>query len=261
MPQTICTRCGSLFGWFKQVSRLRSGHLPPPNLSSDDTGESLGQLRLEGGAVWSGPVLLAGPITGVGDGNVGCNTAAIGEISGVISGAQSLVKVGAGTIILSGADTYTGNTTVNAGTLIVVNTNSLPGYTVSVANGAILQLNFAETNQVTGLVLGGTNQAPGVYSAATSSPFIAGAGSLLVVPGIATNPTNITATVNGSTLTLSWPADHLGWILQAQTNALSVGLTAATNTWFDVPGSQTSTQLVLNINLANPAVFYRLHLP
>ncbi len=51
-------------------------------------------------------------------------------ISGVISngvGTESLTKAGAGTWILSGADTYTGGTRINAGTLEI--TNSLNGTT------------------------------------------------------------------------------------------------------------------------------------
>ena len=86
---------------------------------------------------------------------------------------------------------------------------------------------------------------------------------LSVVTGssYASYPTNITATVAGNQLTLTWPSTHLGWILQAQTNALSVGLTTPTNTWFDVPGSDSSTQAVININTANPTVFYRLRMP
>jgi autotransporter-associated beta strand protein len=57
--------------------------------------------------------------------------------AGVISGAIDLVKVGTGTFTLAGANTYTGTTTVLAGTLQV--TGSLPpGTTISVAPGAVL---------------------------------------------------------------------------------------------------------------------------
>jgi hypothetical protein len=75
---------------------------------------------------------------------------------------------------------------------------------------------------------------------------------------VATNPTNITFVISGNTLTLTWPADHLGWILQSQTNGSSVGL--ATN-WVNIAGSGSSTQAVVNINPANPAVFFRLRSP
>jgi fibronectin-binding autotransporter adhesin len=80
----------------------------------------------------------------------------------------------------------------------------------------------------------------------------------IITQTIATNPTNITFSVSGSTLTLSWPSDHLGWILQSQTNSLNTGLTA---NWFDVAGSGSSTQAVVNINPANPTVFFRLRSP
>jgi len=70
-----------------------------------------------------------------------------------------------------------------------------------------------------------------------------------------TNPTNITATVSGNKLILSWPADHLGWTLQDQTNGLGVGL--STN-WVSVPGSTTVNSVTNTINPANGAVFYRM---
>jgi 4-phytase/acid phosphatase len=65
------------------------------------------------------------------------------------------------------------------------------------------------------------------------------------------NPTNITASVSGNTLAIAWPADHIGWILQAQTNGLSTGQ------WFDVPGSDAVNAVVIPINPANTSVFYR----
>lgn len=75
--------------------------------------------------------------------------------------------------------------------------------------------------------------------------------------GMASNPTNITCSVSGGQLTLSWPDDHLGWTLQAQTNTLGAGL--STN-WVDVPGSSSSTQSVITIDPSAPTVFYRLRM-
>ncbi len=85
-----------------------------------------------------------------------------------------------------------------------------------------------------------------------------GSTATLVVGGPGNTPTNITARVSGNLLTLSWPASHLGWFLQSQTNSLSAGL--RTN-WVIVAGSETSTQAVITINRANPSVFFRLRSP
>jgi 4-phytase/acid phosphatase len=74
-------------------------------------------------------------------------------------------------------------------------------------------------------------------------------------PYTADNPTNVTASVSGKTLTIAWPADHLGWILQAQTNGLSTGQ------WFDLPGSSDLNSVAHPIAPANAAVFYRLRQP
>jgi 4-phytase/acid phosphatase len=68
------------------------------------------------------------------------------------------------------------------------------------------------------------------------------------------NPTNITASVSSNTLTIAWPADHIGWILQAQTNGLSTGQ------WFDLPGSDVVNAVAIPINPANTSVFYRLRI-
>jgi hypothetical protein len=68
------------------------------------------------------------------------------------------------------------------------------------------------------------------------------------------NPTNITASVSSNTLTIAWPADHIGWILQAQTNGLSSGQ------WFDLPRSDVVNAVVIPINPANTSVFYRLRM-
>ena len=77
-------------------------------------------------------------------------------------------------------------------------------------------------------------------------------------PTVNTNPTNITAAVSGNVLTLSWPADHLGWHLQIQTNSVSIGIN--TN-WVTLTGSDAVTSTNLTINPANGTVFYRMVYP
>src|SRR5262249_7966356 len=57
--------------------------------------------------------------------------------SGIISGNIALVKVGTGTLTLSGANTYVGPTTVLEGTLEVTGSLS-PSSPISVAAGALL---------------------------------------------------------------------------------------------------------------------------
>lgn len=84
-------------------------------------------------------------------------------------------------------------------------------------------------------------------------------GSISVVntnAALANNPTNITVLVSGGTLSLTWPTDHLGWTLQAQTNTLGVGL--KTNGWVDVPGSSAQTSATITMDPTQPTVFYRL---
>lgn len=93
---------------------------------------------------------------------------------------------------------------------------------------------------------------------------LATSGSIQVASLISTTasyPTNITYSLTGTTLTVGWPATHLGWILQEETNSLHTGLTAASNTWFDVSGTGSGTNANITINPANPTVFIRLRHP
>jgi hypothetical protein len=56
-------------------------------------------------------------------------------------------------------------------------------------------------------------------------------------------------------LQLSWPPDHIGWILQAQTNAPGIGLTA---NWVNIPGSTVTNQMIIPMAPTNGSVFYRI---
>lgn len=242
-------------------SRMGTGTL----LFGDGNVDGPGYVTI-GGLAGSGSFVLANTILftgGAGYSNglpvaltVGNNNSS-STYSGVMSGAGSLIKVGTGTLTLSGANSYTGNTTVSAGTLALAQPTLALGSTVIISNGAALQLNFATTNRVSALVRNGVNQPAGVYNSTTGAPHITGTGSLLVQP-IPTTPTNITVTASATTLSLSWPATHLGWILQQQINPLTIGV--STN-WTDVAGSASITSTNIAINPANPTAFYRLRNP
>ncbi len=181
-------------------------------LNGGDTGESLGQLRLGQNAIWAGNVILAGDITGTGDGSIGANTSG-GTISGVISetgGPRPLVKVGAGTIVLSGSNTYTGATTVAAGVLTLQSATGLGSTAAgtSVSSGAALQVQNNITVGAEALALSGTgvagdgalrnisgtNTYGGLLSLGSTSRINSDAGTLVL-----SNP----GTITGATFGLS----------------------------------------------------------
>lgn len=71
------------------------------------------------GTADSGNLTVSGNVTLGQDATIAVANAS-STLSGIVSGAsKSLTKTGAGTLVLSGANTYSGNTTVNQGTLLV----------------------------------------------------------------------------------------------------------------------------------------------
>jgi autotransporter-associated beta strand protein len=155
--------------------------------------------------------MTAGSIEGAGTFFLGSRTLTVGlnnfstEVSGLITdgGASggtggSLVKVGTGTLILSGANSYTGATTLNTGALIV--------------NGSIAASSGLDVNA--GTLLGGTGTLPttrinagGMLSPGNSIGTIAVAGNLSFAPGSAylveVSPTASDRTVVNGTASLA----------------------------------------------------------
>ena len=67
--------------------------------------------------------------------------------------------------------------------------------------------------------------------------------------------------VSGTTLTLSWPLDHLGYRLLLQTNNLSRGVSGNVNDWGTVTGSQATNSANISIIKTNLDEYYRLVYP
>ena len=173
----------------------------------------------------------------------------------------ALTKIGSGTQTLS-ANNYQGNTTVKGGTLSLAQPTLSTNSTVSITNGAVLQLAFAggETNTVAALVLNGANQPAGVYGNTTPGGYLAGStGKLLVEPLVTINPNPpvLQVSYGAGSLSLAWP-NNLGWILQSNSVSLR-----ATNAWFNYPsnGLVAATNVTITVDPTKTSVFYRMVKP
>ncbi|MFO1489361.1 MAG: autotransporter-associated beta strand repeat-containing protein [Kiritimatiellia bacterium] len=97
-----------------------------------------------GNQTWTGPVSLGG--TAADQVTVNARSGSL-TLSGAISGAAKLVSAGGNTLTLAGANTYTGATAVNAGTLVLGGANgSIAGSSgVTLAFGTTLKLDNLNT--------------------------------------------------------------------------------------------------------------------
>ena len=205
-----------------------------------------------------------------------------GLLSGVGSVAGPVVvaptgSLGAGDASGNGTFTINNNLTIQGASFMRINkTGGTPAQdqvvvTGNATYGGVLNISNI-TSDATVLVVGDTFQLfnvtgtkTGNFSSIVGSPgsgltysFNPASGVLSVANGVANYSTNITATVTGTSLNITWPSTHLGWILQSQTNSLSTGLNSS---WFDVGGTSTSTSANFTIDPAKPTVFFRLRHP
>ncbi|MEY4387903.1 MAG: toxins and related Ca2+-binding domain, partial [Verrucomicrobiota bacterium] len=229
----------------------------------------------------AGTLLITGSIS---------STGAVSVVGGVLGGTGSIndnVTVGAGGTLAPGVGgigtlAINGNLSIAGGLNIDVNKSVSPTNDYITVSGTL-------ANSGTGLV-NVSNLGPALAAGNSFKLFsapVTGGGALIITNGLgaglawtnrlavdgsiaviavasgpATNPTNITSSVTGgTTLNLSWPADHLGWVLQTQTNSRSVGLKPQTNQWFDVAGSTTITNTSYPLDKTQPTIFFRLRSP
>jgi autotransporter-associated beta strand protein len=196
---------------------------------------------------------IAGPVVVALAGNLGAGDA--GTTPGTLTINSNLTLQGMATMRLNIDSSPTNDAIVLSGGSIAYSG------TLVVSNLSTTALTISDTFQL----FSGFGSYSGNFTSIVGSPgaglaysFNPASGVLSLVTGIATNPTNITASVSGNVLTLSWPVDHLGWKLESQTNTLGVGLN--TN-WVTLPGSDAVTTMNITINPTNGAVFYRMANP
>jgi autotransporter-associated beta strand protein len=132
----------------------------------------------------SGNVTLAGATT------IQVASTFIGTISGVVSGANNLTKADAGTLALSGTNTYSGTTTITAGTITVNGSGSLGAgsYEEMITLCASTQLTYASSADQ---VFSGTITGAGALAKTTSLT------STLTLSGTASDYTGTTTVSSG----------------------------------------------------------------
>jgi|GEM_PF-4167335 len=170
----------------------------------------------------------------INNGSAATDLSVTGAISG--SGSSGIIKAGAGTMVVSGANTYGGATAINAGFLQLGAANSLPtGTDVTIASGATLALNnFNQTIDsltIAGAVTTGTGtlflNGDVTGNAATTTATISGSGSGALSLNGSTRTFNIADGTNTPDLTISVGITGNGGIVKTGDGRLQ--LSAASN--------------------------------
>jgi autotransporter-associated beta strand protein len=110
------------------------------------------------------------------------------NVNASISGAGGLTKTGSGTTTLAGLLSYSGDTRVEAGTLVLTAAALADAADVGLASGSVLMLNTGATDTIDELFLDGVAQKAGEWGApgsgaANTTAMLAGTGRLRVTTG------------------------------------------------------------------------------
>jgi autotransporter-associated beta strand protein len=218
----------------------------------------LSTFNINGGAASLGVVSLA-PSAGAGTLNINNATVTVASIASPGTGAAeldvnnstfniALSTFGNPVTALVTVKAFNPNGTVNvglSGSGFTVGQFPLISYTGSIGGGGFASLNLVSLPSGVGGYLTNNLTNLSVDMVITNAP-----------PAINPNPTNIVFSVSGNQLTLGWPPDHTGWLLQSN----SAGLTSA-GSWFTVSGSGSTNQFIFTIDPSTTNVFFRMLKP
>jgi len=208
-------------------------------VADNNSALSTGLLLLNGGSLSnSASCTLGNDVELNSSATVGVAALQTLTLNGVIGGANSLTKSGSGTLTLSGTNTYTGATTIGAGTLQLGNLSALGGASaITIAGGAILRptidgitltapITLGDTGTTSQINAPGSSAGSGVTQTLTLNGAIGGDGNLLLYGAASLN--------TGATILLGAQSTYAG------------------NTKLDTAGSGNSGQnLNVKLGVAN----------
>ena len=206
--------------------------------AATNTSEIGGRIRIRDDGGYAGITFTVGNGSAVTDLLV---SAAITEASA----GRSITKNGAGTMVLSGTNSYTGATTVNGGTLSLTTRSLGNSAAVVIGAGATLNLNFTGSDIVGSLEINGSGPLPGgTYNSShpTYGSYFTGTGSLLVPGGSGDADGTWVGLADGDWVeSENWLAD----IIASGTNR-TASFTAAADVTVSLSASRTIGNLVFD---------------
>ena len=149
-----------------------------------------------------------------------------GSVSGILGGSVGATKTTAGTVTLSGVNTYTGATTVTAGTLALGANNTIASGSSVVVNGGTLAVStFNDSVAGVSLQSGSITGSTGVLTSASTYDLQAGSSGAILGGSVGATKTT------GGTVTLTAANTYTG------TTTVSAGKVFANNTSGSATGS------------------------
>ncbi len=207
------------------------------NTYSGATTINAGTLQIGSGGT-TGSITGAGGVTN--NASLAYNRSDNITVGYAISGTGSVVKDGAGTLTLSGANTYSGGTTLNSGTLVINSGGALGGGTLTALNGTTVSLTTSAGNG-NAITLSGTNAVvaltsnqasvgyTGAFTGTSDQTLQINSGNVVNMNGTSRQFADFTGTVN-----------ILAGGSVADRSSSTVWVNGGDNTLFNVDGTMSS---------------------